>query len=81
LRPDSAIERRPTNASTEQASRHSQALAGQGAAHVGEGETFGGVEYYGSTKEELYERAKKLDVAGRSRMTKKELARAIARKQ
>jgi hypothetical protein len=35
----------------------------------------------GSTKDELYERAKKLDVAGRSKMSKKELARAIARKQ
>ena len=44
------------------------------------GRTFG-VDYYGSTKEGLYERAKKLDVSGRSRMSKKELARAIARKQ
>lgn len=47
----------------------------------GKGESFGGVDYYGSTKDELYERAKKLDVAGRSNMNKKELARAIARKQ
>ena len=47
----------------------------------GEGETFGGVDYYGSSKEELYERAKDLDVSGRSKMNKKELARAIARKQ
>jgi uncharacterized protein YecT (DUF1311 family) len=45
------------------------------------GETFGGIDYYGSTKEELYERAKKLDVQGSSGMSKKELARAIARKQ
>jgi cation transport regulator ChaB len=35
----------------------------------------------GHTKEELYERAKKLDVSGRSKMTKLELAQAIARKQ
>jgi hypothetical protein len=45
------------------------------------GETFGGVDYYGNTKDELYERAKKLGVEGRSKMTKKELARAIAQKQ
>jgi cation transport regulator ChaB len=47
----------------------------------GEGETFGGVDFYGNTKEELYERAKKLGVEGRSKMSKRELARAIARKQ
>lgn len=47
----------------------------------GEGETFGGVDYYGRTKDELSGRAKKLDVAGRSNMSKRELARAIARKQ
>ena len=51
------------------------------AARRGEGETFGGVDYYGSTREELYQRAQKLDVIGRSKMNKKELARAIARKQ
>lgn len=45
------------------------------------GETFGGVDYYGHTKEELYERAKDLDIKGRSHMDKKELARAIADKQ
>ncbi len=32
-------------------------------------------------RDELYARAKRLGVAGRSRMTKRELARAIARKQ
>lgn len=47
----------------------------------GRGETFGGVDLEGHTRDELYERAKKLDIAGRSRMNKKELARAIARKQ
>jgi cation transport regulator ChaB len=50
-------------------------------ARAGDGETFGGVDVYGNTKQELYERAKKLGIAGRSRMDKKELARAIARKQ
>src|SRR3712207_4697878 len=45
------------------------------------GETFGGVDVYGNTKEELYERAKALGVEGRSRMDKLELARAIAKKQ
>lgn len=47
----------------------------------GKGETFGGVDFYGHTKQELYERAKKLDISGRSKMSKKELARAIARAQ
>lgn len=47
----------------------------------GRGETFGGVDYYGNSKKELYERAKRLDIAGRSGMSKRELARAIAKKQ
>jgi hypothetical protein len=47
----------------------------------GKGETFGGLDYYGHTKEELYARAKKLGIEGRSRMSKKELARAIDRKE
>ena len=47
----------------------------------GEGETFGGVDVEGNTKAELYNRAKRLGVEGRSRMSKTELARAIARKQ
>jgi cation transport regulator ChaB len=51
------------------------------AARRGEGETFGGVDYYGHTKQELYERARRLGVEGRSKMSKRELARAIARKQ
>src|SRR5919108_4301506 len=46
-------------------------------ARRGKGETFGGVDYYGSTKQELYEQAKKLGIARRSQMNKKELARAI----
>jgi hypothetical protein len=47
----------------------------------GKGETFGGVDYYGHTREELYERARRLDIPGRSKMSKAELARAIARAQ
>ena len=44
-------------------------------------ETAGGVDDKGSTKDELYERAKDLDVSGRSEMDKQELGQAIARKQ
>jgi cation transport regulator ChaB len=40
--------------------------------------TAGGVDVKGHTKDELMERARKLDVPGRSRMTKEELGRAIA---
>jgi cation transport regulator ChaB len=47
----------------------------------GKGETYGGVDAEGNTRAELYERAKRLDVEGRSKMSKRELARAIARKQ
>lgn len=58
-----------------------RARRGAARARRGEGETFGGVDYEGHSKAELYERARALDIAGRSRMSKKELARAIARKQ
>lgn len=47
----------------------------------GGGESAGGVDVKGHTKDELYARAKKLGVSGRSSMNKKELAQAIARKQ
>jgi hypothetical protein len=50
-------------------------------ARRGVGETFGGLDYYGHTAAELARRAKRLGVTGTSRMKKKELARAIARKQ
>jgi cation transport regulator ChaB len=43
--------------------------------------TYGGVDVVGHTRDELYERARALDVAGRSSMSKTELAEAIARKQ
>ncbi len=46
-----------------------------------DGKTFGGVDVLGSTRDELYERAKRLGVRGRSRMRKEELAEAIAGKQ
>ena len=47
----------------------------------GEGETFGGVDVEQNTKHDLYERARRLGVEGRSKMSKHEIARAIARKQ
>lgn len=50
-------------------------------ARRGKGETFGGVDFYGHTKQELYERARDLGIRGRGRMTKEELARAIASRQ
>ncbi len=44
-------------------------------------ETYGGVDVLGNSKQELYERARDLGVSGRSKMSKTELAKAIARKQ
>jgi cation transport regulator ChaB len=43
--------------------------------------THGGVDVVGNTRDELYERAKKAGVKGRSKMSKAELADALARKQ
>jgi cation transport regulator ChaB len=45
------------------------------------GETAGGVDVEGHTRDELYQRARRLGVKGRSKMTKLELGKAIARKQ
>lgn len=45
------------------------------------GKSYGGVDVEGSSKQELYGRAKRLGVSGRSHMSKGELAEAIARKQ
>ncbi|HEV2074672.1 MAG TPA: ChaB family protein [Thermoleophilaceae bacterium] len=42
--------------------------------------TFGGVDVEGNSKRDLYERAKELEVEGRSSMSKEELAEALARK-
>jgi hypothetical protein len=39
------------------------------------------VDVEGNTKDELYERARELDIPGRSKMDKQELGKAIARKQ
>ena len=50
-------------------------------ARENEGKSYGGVDFEGHSKQELYERAAKLDISGRSRMSKGELAEAIARKQ
>jgi cation transport regulator ChaB len=58
-----------------------QAAQGGRAARERPRTTYGGVDVEGSTKEELYERARELDVDGRSSMTKEELAEAIARRQ
>jgi cation transport regulator ChaB len=45
------------------------------------GKSLGGVDFEGHSKKELYERAAELNVQGRSRMSKMQLAEAIARKQ
>ena len=45
------------------------------------GPTYGGVDVNGSSRKDLLERARRLDVKGRSKMTKEELAAAIARRQ
>ncbi len=58
-----------------------QAARSGAEARRGNAETYGGVDVYGSSKQELYERARQQGVAGRSRMSKEELGRAIARKQ
>jgi cation transport regulator ChaB len=53
-------------------------LSGE-AARRGEGRSHGGVDAEGHTKDELYDRAQAADVEGRSKMTKDELADALAR--
>ena len=58
-----------------------RAREGGAAARRGKGKTYGGVDVLGNSKQELYERARKLGVSGRSKMTKEQLAEAIARKQ
>ena len=54
------------------AMRRAQELTGHG---------FGGNGAGGTTREELYKEARKLDVPGRSSMSKDELARGIQREQ
>jgi len=51
------------------------------AARDNKGKSLGGVDLYGHTKKELMQRAAGLNVRGRSKMSKEELAEAIARKQ
>jgi hypothetical protein len=46
---------------------------------AGTGETYGGVDAMGHTRAELYERAKRAGIPGRSSMSKGELAKALAR--
>jgi hypothetical protein len=43
--------------------------------------TYRGVDFEGSTRKDLYERARRLDIPGRSSMSKSELAHAIAQSQ
>ncbi len=58
-----------------------QAARGGKAARAGKASTAGGVDVRGNSKSALYDRAKQLDIPGRSRMDKQQLARAIATRQ
>ena len=59
-----------------------RSVAGRPAAQRGRGgQTYGGVDAEGHTRDELYARARSLGITGASRMRKAELAAAIARKQ
>lgn len=62
---------------TQRGPSDSRARHGRG----GGGRSAGGVDVEGHTRAELLERARDLDVHGRSRMSKEELGRAIARAQ
>ena len=48
---------------------------------AGKGETFGGVDVEGNTRDELVERAKRAGITGYSKMNKAELGRALSRHQ
>ncbi|HVX48075.1 MAG TPA: ChaB family protein [Candidatus Saccharimonadales bacterium] len=48
---------------------------------AGKGETYGGVDIEGNTKEELAKRAKKAGISGYSSMNKRELAKQLSRKE
>ena len=48
---------------------------------AGKGDTAGGVDVIGNTRDELMQRAKKAGVTGYSRMNKQQLGEALARKQ
>lgn len=47
----------------------------------GEGESFGGIDVEGNTRDQLLDRAKQAGVKGYSSMNKSELARALQRKE
>lgn len=48
---------------------------------AGRGETYGGVDAFGNTRAQLYERARRAGIPGRSTMSKAELAKALARRE
>jgi cation transport regulator ChaB len=51
------------------------------AARQGQSKTYGGVDFYGNTRDELYQRARKSGVRGASKMRKEELAEALAKRR
>ncbi len=65
-------------ASKEKAARVANAAAGQGRKTVGRRGGKSG-SYEDMTKTEVYERAKKVGIPGRARMTKSELIKALRR--
>lgn len=69
----------PLGAQGRQGPSDPRAARGGAAARRGRGRTFGGVDVEGRTKQELLDLARRLDVPGRSRMTKDELGAAIDR--
>ena len=58
-----------------------QAARGGAEARSGRARTYGGVDVMGSSRTELYERARSMGVKGASRMTKEQLGEAVAKKQ
>jgi hypothetical protein len=50
-------------------------------ARKGKGETYGGIDFYGHTKKEFEERAKRLGITGYSHMRKDELVKKIAQRE
>ena len=50
-------------------------------ARAGEGETYGGIDFYGHTKKEFEARARSLGITGYSHMRKDELVKKIAQRE